>query len=439
MLDLLRLITLQDYNTRVVLLGAALLGLVSGIIGSFAVLRRRALVGDAVAHAALPGICAAYFVVGDRHFGALLLGALVFGVLAVVSISLIRRHTRIKEDAAIGVTLTSLFGLGVVMLRAIQNQPAGNRAGLDTFLFGKAAGMVRQDVYLISAVAVGALLCVGVLYKEFKLLCFDREFAGAIGRPVLALDLALMTLICVCTVIGLPAVGVVLMVALLVIPGAAARFWTDRLGVMLLLAGGFGAVSGLVGVAISALETRLSAGPLVALSAGAIFLISFFFAPRRGLVSDWVHHWRLRRKVVLQNLLRALYELRERAGTFDAACANDELMLKRVWSAPQLARTVRRAERAGWVRVDDGVALTPEGLREAAQVVRVHRLWELFLIEQAAIAPDHVDRDADLIEHVLPAELIERLEQKLREQGRLPEALPESPHEVGQSSAGAHA
>src|SRR5688572_3108879 len=166
--DLIRLITLQDANTRVVLLGIALLGLAAGVVGSFAVLRRRALVGDALAHASLPGVCMAYFVVGDRNFAAFLAGALVFGVLGVAAISLIRAYTRIKEDAALGIVLSSFFGLGIMLSDIIQRQPSGNRAGLDTFIMGKAAGMVRQDVMIIGGVAAAVLAATALLFKEFK-------------------------------------------------------------------------------------------------------------------------------------------------------------------------------------------------------------------------------------------------------------------------------
>lgn len=447
--DLIRLITLQDANTRVVLLGAALLGLASGVIGSFAVLRRRALVGDALAHAALPGVCVAYFVVGDRNFAAFLLGALVFGLLGVGAIALIREFTRIKEDAALGIVLSAFFGLGIMLSDVIQRRPSGNRAGLDTFIMGKAAGMVRQDVAIIGVVAVVVVGAAVALFKEFKLLCFDREFAGALGRPVLALDLTLMALIALCTVAGLPAVGAVLMAALLIIPAAAARFWTERLWVMVALSGVFGMASGVLGVSVSALRERLAAGPLVVLAATGMFCLSLAAAPNRGLVARGIRHMALRRRIAQQNLLRSLYELDE-ANVARAEGpiwhALPELSLKRAWTGAQLDRTVARARRAGLVQTASGsdtgmrIALTPRGLAEAREVVRAHRLWELYLIDEASIAPDHVDRDADKIEHLLPPEVIARLEEKLRRDGRLPEPVYASPHEIPPHAAsGAHA
>lgn len=431
--DFLRLITLQDSTTRTVLLGAALLGLASGVVGTFAVLRRRALVGDAMAHAALPGVCIAYFVVGERSFGAFLLGALIAGLIGAGCIVLIRAHTRIKEDAAIGIVLASFFGLGISLSRIIQNRPSGNRAGMDTFIFGKAAGMTSADTTLIGLCAAAIVITVIALSRELGLLCFDRGFSASIGRRVVLLDLLLMALICLCAVIGLPAVGVVMVAALLTIPAAAARFWTEKLWMMLTLSGAFGVVSGVIGVGISALRPGLATGPLVVLTAAAIFTISLLLAPGRGVFAGIVRRWSLRRKIILQNLLRAMHEAGERG---DTDVPETLLAGKRAWTADQLAGVLSRAESSGFIeRSAGGWRLTTEGRAEAAGVVRAHRLWELFLIEHADIAPDHVDRDADQLEHVLPPDVLAGLEARLAAQGR----VPPSPHAIPTyESAGPH-
>lgn len=431
MSDFLRLILLRDANTRVVLAGALLLGVCSGVVGAFAVLRRRAMLGDALAHAALPGLCVAYFVVGDRSFVAFLFGALVFGILGVLCVSFIVSQTRVKEDAAIGIVLSSFFGLGIVLSRIIQNQPAGNRAGLDTYIFGKAAVMVWQDVYLIAIVSILVLAVIALLFKEFKLLCFDRGFAASLGWPAGLLDALLMVLICLTTVVGLPAVGVVLMAALLIIPAAAARFWTDDLLGMLLISGVIGGASGLIGTSASALASRLPAGAPVVLAASGAFLLSMLLAPRRGVIAGLLRRMQLSRRIAEQHVLRAMYELRETIGAATDATFAD-LLKRRAWSAAALTRALERAARDGLLRADaDRYTLTEAGRAAAARVVRTHRLWELFLVQQAAIAPDHVDRDADEIEHVLPPELIADLEARLAAAGRLP-AVPMSPHPLGE-------
>lgn len=427
--DLLRLLTLQDANTRYVLLGATVLGIAAGVIGCFAVLRRRALAGDALAHASLPGVCLSYLIIGHRTLPLLLLGALVAGVLAVLTIAGLRRATRVKEDAILGVVLTAFFGAGVVLSRIIQNQPGGDRAGLDTFLLGRAASMVRQDVTLILIVAAAVVISTLALYRGFKLICFDREFAAAIGWHVWLLDIALMLLVAMVTVIGLPAVGVVLVVALLIIPAAAARLWTQRLPRMLLTAALFGAASAVIGVSVSALRPNLAAGPLVALSAAAIFVLSMMLAPSRGVLPEWLRRARLRAKIRVENLLRAVYELGERSGAFSIPRA--QLALKRAWSDAQLEAAVRAARRRGWLEPGEQViTLSAAGRERAVEVVRAHRLWELYLIEGVSVAPDHVDRDADALEHLLPPAILAQLESRLAQQGRLPVPVPSSPHTV---------
>jgi manganese/zinc/iron transport system permease protein len=435
--DFLRLISLQDSNTRVVLAGTTLLGIAAAVVGAFAVLRRRSLVGDAVAHAALPGVCIAYLIVGERNNVAFMIGAFIIGVLAAAFVSFVKSVSRIKEDAAIGLTIGGFFGVGIVLSRLIQNQPEGNRAGLDSFIFGKAASMVESDVQWIIAVTGVVILVVLLLYKEFKLLCFDRDFTVASGFPAFALDLLLMGLICICTVVGLPAVGVVLMVALLVIPGVAARVWTDRLGSMLLIAAGFGGLAGFLGTVLSAtlpapsgsISRGWPTGPLIVLVAASCFIVSLLVAPKRGLIADALRRSSLRRRIALQNLLRSAFERTEGpTGTVTRWALAD---LPR--SSPISPSTLRRAIRQGLVEEHAGsCALTPSGLDAARKVIRAHRLWELFLIEQADIASDRVDHDADQIEHILPPDVIASLEARLAELGRVrsasTSAVPDSPH-----------
>lgn len=287
---------LTTFNSLIVLCGTAILGCACGIVGSFTVLRERALIGDCVAHASLPGICVAFLLLHERSFLPLFIGAIVFGLLSAWCISIIRTYTRLKEDSAIALTLSCFFGLGVTLSRHIQNLPGGARAGLDSFIFGKAATMSMSDVQTIAVVAVLVLAVTLALRKEFALLCFDREFALTQGYPVRLFDLLLMTLVCLCTAAGLPAVGAVLVVALLVFPAVTARLWTDRLPTMLALAGAFGVVSCVVGVMLSALippslaPDGLPTGPLIVLSAGLFFAASLILAPRHGVLRSRTPH-----------------------------------------------------------------------------------------------------------------------------------------------------
>lgn len=277
----------QDPNTQWILLGSMLLGLSSGVIGTFTYLRKQSLMGDALSHAALPGVCIAFMLTGTKSIVFFLIGALVAGLVATFLISYITRNSRIKQDSALGIILTVFFGVGIVLLTQIQHSDSGNQSGLDKFLFGQAASMVQSDVYTMAIISI-LLVTISVLFfKEFKLLSFDPGFAKGIGLPILILDQFMMLLIVSAVVVGIQAVGVVLMAALLITPAVTARYWTEKLHIMVLLSGLFGALSGFVGTIISTFANNLPTGPLVVLSATVIFVFSVFFSPSRGVIAKY--------------------------------------------------------------------------------------------------------------------------------------------------------
>ncbi len=275
------------YNTLIVLLGVGLLGAAAGPVGAFTVLRRRALVGDALAHATLPGLCIAFVLAGERDLFWLLTGAFVSGLAGVGLLALMARYSRIKEDAAIGVVLSVFFGVGIAMLGVIQKR-GGAHAGLESYILGKTAGLLLSDVYVLAGLAAGCLAALALFYKELKLVSFDRDFAATQGWPTAALDFLSLALVAVVVVAGLPTVGVVLMAALLIVPAAAARFWTDRLGVLLPLSSAFGLITGVLGAALSASHAALPAGPVIVLVGAALFLASALLAPGRGVIARWL-------------------------------------------------------------------------------------------------------------------------------------------------------
>lgn len=298
-----------DYTIRTIALGAMALGTVSGALGAFALLRKQSLLGDAISHAALPGVVIAFLLTRSKDMLVLILGAAVAGWLATRWMNSITRTTRIKEDSALGLVLSVFFGLGLMLLTYTQSLPDSRQAGLTAFLFGQAATLLVPDVITMTVLGMIVLLLLGIFWKEFKLIAFDRSYAATLGLPVAWLDTLLMTLLVAAIVIGLQAVGVVLMSAMVVAPAAAARQWTDRLGVMVLLSAFFGAASGLVGTLISSTGAGLPTGPLVVLVASAIVLVSLFFAPNRGLFWTWVRQQRSRRQLRLENVLSDLYLL----------------------------------------------------------------------------------------------------------------------------------
>ena len=431
-----RVLLMKDHNTRVVVLGVMFLGLASGTIGTFLLLRKRSLTADALSHAALPGIAMSFILMhllgGDgKNLPGLLIGAAVFGAIGVGCILLIRSTTRLKDDAALGIVLSVFFGLGMVLLSIIQDMPGGDAAGLNRFIFGKAASMLQSDALLILIIAIIVVITCALIFKEFKLLCFDQGYARSQGWPTLKLDIALMSLVVTVTVIALQSVGVVMAVALLIIPPAAARFWTDRLRNMAIGAAAIGTASGYLGATISALMPKMPTGPVIVLVCTTCFIISMICGTRRGIIVRSLEHFSLTRRVGMQHLLRAMFELTER--TQLERIAFDQLLDKRSWTPAQLRQLLRRAraQRLVFENADDTISLTEFGITEARRVTRNHRLWETYLITHADIAPSHVDRDADMIEHVLGAELIERLEAVLDK--KIPaKAVPPSPHPLGE-------
>jgi manganese/zinc/iron transport system permease protein len=283
-----------DYTLRNVALGSALLGIVSGVLGCFAVLRRQGLLGDALAHAALPGICVAYLLTGSKAPVVLLLGAAVAGWIATILLLQIVKQTRISEDSALGIVLSVFFAFGIVLLTAITKRNDANQSGLDKFLFGQAAALIEENVITMAILGGIALFIVALLYKEFKLLAFDSAFAASIGFNTNLLSVLLTSLIVIAIVIGLQTVGVVLMAAMLIGPAVAARQWTNRLSVMIVLAAAFGAASGVLGALISVSDAALPTGPMIIISLTAIVLASLCFAPERGLVWDSLRRRRQR-------------------------------------------------------------------------------------------------------------------------------------------------
>ncbi|MGD9712345.1 MAG: metal ABC transporter permease, partial [Thermomicrobiales bacterium] len=291
----------NDYTLRTIALGAAVLGIVAGAMGCFAVLRRQSLVGDAMSHAALPGIAIAYMVTGKKDSLVLLTGAALAGWLATLAILSIVRTSRVKFDSALGLVLSVFFGFGLMLLTFLQQEPDASQAGLDKFLFGQAATLVERDVRIMAGLGVVALGILLLLWKEFKLLSFDQDFAASTGSPVRLLDVLLTSLIVVAIVVGLQAVGVVLMSAMIVAPAAAARQWTDRLGVMVVLAALIGALSGITGATISSTTERMPTGPTIVVVVTTLVVISLLIAPNRGLI--WVWFERRHRRAVLQRAM----------------------------------------------------------------------------------------------------------------------------------------
>lgn len=396
----LRFFSLQDANVRYVVLGSILLAGATGVLGCFAFLRKRSLLGDAIAHATLPGVCLAYLYTGSKEPYVLLLGAVATGWLGTLCVDWIRRFSPVKEDAAIGIVLSVFFGAGILLLTSIQSMGQASQAGLDKFLFGQTASLMKRDVLILGGLAFFLCAVCFLAFKEFKLLCFDMEFARSIGLPVRLLETILTTLVVAAIAIGLQMVGVVLMAALLITPAAAARQWTDNLTRMLWLSGLIGAVSGVSGSFISSLAPRMPTGPWMVVTLSILFGLSLLFSPKRGYLTRLLHHAQTRTTIAAENILSTMYRYAEPNGSFlRPVSIRDILRYRSMTSVGAIAvlRSLKRQRlvsetRGGWL-------LTEMGIKAAENLLRRHRLWELYLTEQLNIPPDRVHRSADEVEH----------------------------------------
>jgi manganese/zinc/iron transport system permease protein len=412
--SLFEFFSFSDPNIRYVAIGSVLLTASSAIVGTFTFLNKKSLVGDAIAHAVLPGICLGFMLSGTKNPIYLITGAFITGWISLVLVEYITRKTRIKEDTAIGLILSVFFGIGILLLTVIQKSGNAAQSGLDHFLFGKAAALVGEDLYTFASVAILLLIAVFLLFKEFALLAFDKNYAISLGLPVKRIELVLTSLIVLAVVIGIQAVGVVLMAAILITPAAAARFWTDKIKVMFLLASIFGAVSGLSGAYISYIAPAMPTGPWIVIVISMIAFVSFFLAPRRGVISRWVRQYTIRKTINDENVLKALYQLGEENKNFYIQRYPDEIIRRRKFEKDNLMAVLGRLKRQGYVENTGNLwGLTEEGKNRGKRVVKIHRLWEMYLTTHLHIAPDHVHEDADTIEHLLTPELEAELERLL--------------------------
>lgn len=289
----------MSYALAIVIIGTVVLGGVAGALGCFAVLRRQSLLGDAISHAALPGICVAFLCAGGKHALAVVVGAMIAGWLGAIILTVVTQNTVLTQDSVLGIVLSVFFGVGLVLMTYIQRLPTADKSGLTQYLFGSAATVLKTDIYVMGVLGVIVLSGVVVFWKEFKLISFDPSYALSLGYRVDRIALWLTMLIVVAIVIGLQIVGVILMSAMVIAPAVAARQWTNRLGVMVVGAMGIGSISGAIGSVLSQFSA-LPTGPVIVVVMSVIVAISLLVAPQRGIMTEKLRHER-HRSVIRQN------------------------------------------------------------------------------------------------------------------------------------------
>jgi manganese/zinc/iron transport system permease protein len=371
LIDLLPL----SYTNSVVLIGAVILGVTSGVLGAFAVLRERSLVGDALSHAALPGVAIAFLVTGAKDASSLAIGAACACLVGALFMVGIERTGRIRADAAIGVVLAGFFSVGLVLLTYLANFNNANQAGLDKYLFGQAAGVLERDLVVMAALCAASLALIAVAWRPLKTTLFDPAFAGSIGLPVRMLEVAMTALLVVAVVVGIRTVGAILMVALLVVPTVTARQFADRLAPVLCLAGLVGALVGGAGALLSE-SAELPTGPVIVLVGFGVALGAVLLAPGRGVA------WRARRLLAARRRASTESVLVDLETALHAGppLTEAELMLASGRSSAAIRRALRDLDRAGMLSRDDGrIFLSESGAAAAHAVMERRDLWSAWL------------------------------------------------------------
>jgi manganese/zinc/iron transport system permease protein len=383
-------------------------------VGCFTFLRKRALIGDAISHSVLPGVCLAFILTGEKSPLYFLIGAILSGMLSLIIMEGLSRSRLVRTDTSIALMLSVFFGTGIVLLTSIQHGGNAAQAGLDKFLFGKAASITQEDIQLFSISAISILSILFIFFRGFTAISFDEEYAVSLGFPVKWLRFCLSFITVWAVAVGIQAVGVVLMSALLITPALAARMWTHSLRIMIALALVFGMISGYVGAFVSYTAPAMPTGPWIVVIATLLAGISMLFAPQRGLIAQWIERSKNRNKTLEENILKLFYQIGEKSGEFRKPVLEEDLINYRAFSNQQLRKGLKLLLSKRLLSMNlHAWQLTEQGVIEAQRIVRLHRLWELYLQQYLNLDPDHVHDDAEAMEHVITPEIEAQLDELL--------------------------
>jgi len=410
--QLLKYLTLADPNVRYVAVAILLLGGVSGAVGTFNFLRKKTLVGETVAHSMLPGVLIAFILSGVKNPLVLITGAAISGWLSIWVVDYITRHSKIKGDSALAIVLSSFFGLGIVMLTVIQRTLGKEQSGLDHYIFGNAAAMTPEDSLVFGSISLIVLAIVFWHYFSLKAVVFNQDFAQSIGINTRWIE-AIISFITILSIsVGIKAVGIVMMSALLIIPPTAARFWTDSLSKMLVVSGIFGAVSGWLGAFVSYSYSSMPTGPWTIVIISIIAFVSMMFAPKKGVVFQRWSKLLVKRRMNEENLLKTAVQLevRGQGKLFNRlSISSRQFFDQRLWN-----RTIKRLKRNGLIkRVHTGFTLSTEGRAIGAEIDRRHKIWEIYLQRRMQMSVHLVHDEADTMEHFLTPDIEDEILKEL--------------------------
>ncbi len=423
--ELFQFWTFSDPASTWVLLGSVLLGATAGVAGCFTFLQKKSLIGDVLAHSALPGVTTAFLLFHSRGPLVIYLGAISSCLFAAFVFGFLQKKTRIKQDAIQAIILSVFFAVGVFQLTMIQKSPIAAQAGLENLLFGKAAAITLADLKVLSLVSILCLAFIFCFFQKLKILVFDPVYYNARGLGQSWLSAGLWLVLVVTIVTGLQLAGVVLVAALVLIPPAAARFWSKSLDRMLPLSALFGAVSGALGANVSFLIPAMPTGPWMVVIASMIFAVSCLFAPGNGFVSRYLGRKKLRRSIREENFLRTVFRLGGEVTEQLPLISSEQVAEIRGYDS-SLAKSLMSSLGGQRMLSVEGSSctLTEKGLERALELTRFHRLWELYLTEEISAAADHVHEDAEEVEHVMDAEIEKGLLESLKQPQLDPHGKP---------------
>ncbi len=411
--EIISFFSFSEPNVKVVFLGSLILCSVSGLVGTFTLLRKRSLIGDVISHSVLPGIALAFIIGQQKNIAYLLIGATITGWISTFLVDYITKHSKIKSDTAIALILSVFFGVGVLLLTHIQHSGNASQSGLDQFIFGRASAMNMSDVYLFSIVGILIAAIIVIFFRGFTLLSFDESYAQSIGFPIESLKLMLSITTVATVAMGVQAVGVVLMSALLITPAAAAKFWTHKIHVLAILAVIISGASGVLGSAISYSSKGMPTGPWIVVVVSLVAIFSAFVGSESGLLKGYQLRRQNNIKILRENTIKlffALQNLNKTQSRFSLA----EVSQNSKMALSSLKRGLNLLVNEKLINKDSsGYEVTEKGTEEAKAIVRKHRLWELYISKYMNLKPDHVHDDAEGIEHVITPEIEKELEELL--------------------------
>ncbi|MFT6716170.1 MAG: manganese/zinc/iron transport system permease protein [Saprospiraceae bacterium] len=409
--QLIYFFSFTDANITNVLIGTLLLGTAAGMVGTLVVLSKKTLIIDAISHSMLPGICIGFLLSGVKNPLYLMGGGMASATLAVYLIGEISKRSKIKMDAAIAITLSILFSFGVIMLNVVQNTGNPNQSGLNDFLFGKAASMLREDLYLFGGLSLIAFICLPLFFRHFKISLFDPIFAQSIGIKRFMIQSVISFLIIITAAAGVQTVGIILISAMIIAPASASLLWTNDFKKTLIYAGIIGATCSIIGVFISYLSPKMPTGPWIVVTLASVSILSVLFSPN-GLLVKQLQIRKNRKNILRENVLKTVYKLKEKIKRSSQGVSTEQVSNYRPTAIRKVRRALKYLKRKGLIiKGGDFWSLTEKGMKEAERIVRIHRLWELYLQKYMHLPSNYVHDSAESIEHIVTPEIERSLEQ----------------------------